>query len=206
MRQSRRRNSLHGWVRGEAQDGRQAVGLTALTVTAVIPLTFALFDEDRLRMSDDYAAITASVSLAILLIGVVDLHFNVSKARELVAAGPVTETARTWRTRRNPGGKTRQDLIKAHISTMRQWLTTSALLTVSLVLMALWAAIEDHGPARWLAWYSLLAASWGLATVLLACVEKLQEPLYDLFDLLRPPLKNLRLTHPPTLRRMARTT
>ncbi|MFC9916608.1 hypothetical protein [Streptomyces sp. NPDC059862] len=173
---------MHTSIREDFAYGGLLIALAALTTMVVVPTTFALFDDDRLRMSNDYAAINATISLAILLIGVVDMHFHVSKAKALAAAGPLTAIARRGR-RRN---RTFQDLIESHMTTLANWAIACASLAVSLILMALWAAIEDHGPARWLAWYSLVSVGFSLGVVLMTCMDKLVEGMHGLLDLVPP--------------------
>ncbi|WP_211127980.1 hypothetical protein [Streptomyces yatensis] len=79
-------------------------------------------------MSDDYAAIVASISLAVLLIGVVDSHFDLSNAKALAAAAqPPTAVAR--RTRR---GDHTYGLIKSCLETLHIWFYTCTYLITSL--------------------------------------------------------------------------
>ncbi|MEQ6028066.1 hypothetical protein SOM70_36545 [Streptomyces salinarius] len=169
-------------LRSNANSAYNSVALAVATTLIIIPATFALFDDDELRMSDDYAALVSAISLAVLLIAVVDIHFSVSKARALAASGqPLTAVAK----RRRRGDRTYGDLIRDHMETLSVWLTTCAFLITSLALLTLWAAIEDHGPARWLAWYSFLAASYGLSVVVMAGVRKVIPEVQEVLDLVR---------------------
>ncbi|MFJ5548578.1 hypothetical protein [Streptomyces sp. NPDC093225] len=180
---------LHTWIGREVKEARRAVGVAGLTTLLVVPATFALFDDDRLRMSDDYAAINAGASVAILLIGTVDFHLSLKAAKGLISAGPLDEVVR------QEGAKTRTrgDLVRRKIKLMGIWLLACVTLAVSIFLMALWAAIENHGPARWLAWYSWLSAGVGLATVLIATGDKLVDEAHDVLALVR-----LRPSAPPS--------
>lgn len=165
-----------------AQNGTRLVGLAIISVLFVVPITFAVADDDQLRMSDDYAALVAGINLAVLFIAVVDMHFNIGKVKALAVSGkPLTTVA--VQTRR--GTRTQADMIRGHMQSMYTWLVTCAALIVSLVLLALWVAIEDHGPARWLAWLSLITASWGLCVVVLVSVgDKLLPEVYEVMQLL----------------------
>ncbi|MFI9297039.1 hypothetical protein [Streptomyces gardneri] len=123
-----------------------------------IPLAFGLWDDDRLHMTDDYAAITAGVSVTVLLICVVELHLAAGRAKGSVEANssmPLDyDLARP------------EDQMVRNFSHTIWWLAACVFLCVSLLLTALWAAIEDHGPARWVAWTTLLSTAFGLLTVL----------------------------------------
>ncbi|QPK50110.1 hypothetical protein H4W23_39650 [Streptomyces gardneri] len=104
-----------------------------------IPLAFGLWDDDRLHMTDDYAAITAGVSVTVLLICVVELHLAAGRAKGSVEANssmPLDyDLARP------------EDQMVRNFSHTIWWLAACVFLCVSLLLTALWAAIEDHGPA-----------------------------------------------------------
>ncbi|MFF4053265.1 hypothetical protein ACFYZ5_42255 [Streptomyces chartreusis] len=166
-----------------AQNGTRFVGLAIFTVLFLAPLMFAVVDDDQLRMSDDYAALVAGIILAVLLIAVVDIHFNIGKVRALAVSGKPLTTVVVQSRRR---ARTHADIIRGHMQSMYTWLVTCAVLIVCLVLLALWAAIEDHGPARWLAWLSLMTASWGLSVVVLVSVgDKLLPEVYEVMQLLQ---------------------
>ncbi|MGC5236901.1 hypothetical protein [Streptomyces albogriseolus] len=105
-------------------------------------------------MTDDYAAITAGVSVTLLLICVVEMHVVAGHAKrsvEEVSALPSDD-----------------DTFREEQQVLRDfWLTVVLLLACvvlsgSLLLTGLWAAIENHGPARWVAWGTLLSNAWGL--------------------------------------------
>ncbi|MFK0121632.1 hypothetical protein [Streptomyces sp. NPDC090994] len=174
--------SLVSTIREDVQWGVRMTALASLCVAFAMPVVFALFDDDQVRMSDDYAAVNAAASLGILLIGVVDMHFNVSRAKELAATAAGRLDAVAGRTLRRT--YTYEDLIRTHVDGLGNWLFCCAVQTLSLGLVGLWAAIEDHGPARWLAWLSLCSACYGLATVLLTALFKLRDGILGLFELL----------------------
>ncbi|MFB7867397.1 hypothetical protein [Streptomyces sp. NPDC056069] len=123
-----------------------------------IPSAFGMWDDDRLHMTDDYAAITAGASVTVLLICVVELHLAAGRAKQSVVA--------------NDSVPLDYDLTRPEDQMVRNfshtiwWLLACLVLCVSLLLTALWAAIEDHGPARWVAWTTLLSTAFGLLTVL----------------------------------------
>ncbi|WP_331718313.1 hypothetical protein [Streptomyces sp. NBC_00134] len=167
-------------------DANSAYNLVTFAVWGtlfVIPGAFALIDDDRLRMSDDYAALVAGIDLAVLLISVVDLHFGVARAKALAATGrPLNHVVRQ---RRNGQTITQGQAIRAQMATMTVWVRTCAVLTTGLILLTLWAAIEDHGPAPWLAWYTLLTTAWGLAVVATTGVRKMVPDIQEVLDMVR---------------------
>ena len=143
------------------------------TLFAGISLVFAVFDEDRLRMSDDYAAMTSAALALLLTLGFLEMERSIRKAQgmadaQLYAAQsgiplPGTGTVLAPETR---AGVTRGVVV------LLVWLTGTVLMVSALVLIFLWAAIEDHGPARWLAWYVLISTCQGLGGLLAATVTK----------------------------------
>lgn len=145
--------------------------LAALVVLLGIPAGFALIDDDRLRMSDDYAAVIGGVSIAVLLIAAFDMHYSLDRAKELAARG-------------GQRPKKREEAIRHHVNQLTTWLTACSLLVVSLGLVILWAAIENHGPARWLAWFSLTSVCLGLHVVLTSALWRIQRGIRELFDLI----------------------
>ncbi|MDH6553993.1 hypothetical protein [Streptomyces sp. SAI-041] len=146
-------------------------GVCALTTG--ISLVFAVFDEDRLRMSDDYAAMTSAALALLLTLGFLEMERSVRKAQGMADAQlaavesgvplPETQTVLAPETRAG---------VRLGVAVLLVWLTGTVLMVSALVLIFLWAAIEGHGPARWLAWYVLISTCLGLGGLLAATVTK----------------------------------
>ena len=142
-----------------------AVGLA---VMIGIPVGFALLRDDSLRMSDDFAAITASTIAVLLLLKAVEAHGYMREARESFASlhrrmgrpgePPVEpEDVATAKTAANIG----------YLSAM-----SMTVLGLSLTLIILWAGIEGHGPASWLAWLSVGSISFSLGMMILTSMYR----------------------------------
>ncbi|MER5996441.1 hypothetical protein [Streptomyces viridosporus] len=144
------------------------VGLAALG-----PLWLFFFSGRRLAMSDDYAAISSAALLALLLLLLVELHLIMKEAAETVKA------AREKRRELRQRGEEPSDLDsfdEALVSQTRLTvlgLVTSVLLSGALILVCLWAAVDAHGPARWLAWTSWLFICWGFTFVVFLALGKI---------------------------------
>ncbi len=125
-------------------------------------------------MSDDYAAVSASIIVAILLLGYVEMHFFTGQARALIDE----------RIREQQGEETRRyKWVSAHTMSLEEkialrfqatmaWLFTVIVLTGALSLVALWTAIDGHGPARWVAWIAWLSIQWGVAFLLAVAIGR----------------------------------
>ncbi|MFF3894371.1 hypothetical protein ACFYY3_14470 [Streptomyces sp. NPDC001812] len=144
-----------------------------LAVCAGIPVVFAVADEDRLRMSDDFAAMTSAAMALILTLGFLEMDRSLKRAQ-----GRADLEAEARRVGREPSSP----VAGVHLSTEASlrlglvavftWIVASILMCAALVLIFLWAAIDGHGPARWLAWYVTASTALGLGGVLLAAVAK----------------------------------
>ncbi|AXI91414.1 hypothetical protein SAM9427_37240 (plasmid) [Streptomyces sp. ETH9427] len=129
-----------------------------------IPLLFFLDGEDRLRMTNDYAAITAGISVTLLLICIVELHLAASRAKKRVE--DVTSSSL------DHDVFTAQSEVVSEFFFPLAWLAACIALSCSLLLTGLWAAIENHGPARWVAWMTLVSNAFGLLTLVAAYANR----------------------------------
>jgi hypothetical protein len=130
-------------------------GLSWLAFAFILPLTFLIFDEDRLRMSDDYAAMTSAAIALILTLGFLELAlFGKDAARGVDDRQRASDELAVRLRKRTIG--------------LNIWLGTTIALVAALLLIFLWAGIDGHGPARWLAWYVWECIAWGASLLLLA--------------------------------------
>ncbi|MFC9916677.1 hypothetical protein [Streptomyces sp. NPDC127197] len=138
-------------------------------------------------MSNDYAAIISALIAVIVVIGFVELEAyskaavagldedeeslrglfeelltrmreggeptseQLERIREMANDGPLE---RSWRRSRGP------------IVVGMWWSVVCAALVSAELLVILWAAIDKHGPAQWVAWYSLLSSGVGVLTLM----------------------------------------
>ncbi|MEU2310177.1 hypothetical protein [Streptomyces misionensis] len=142
-------------------------------------------------MSNDYAAIVSSVIVAILVVGFVELHDLKKRAREQVLADESQNLPRLQVVfdRLRAGHQLTEAELQTAIAVREErramgatfvfqwWLSTAwtflcGVLISALGLTLLWAAIDGHGPARWLAWYTLLCTGLGILVVLIGAVMK----------------------------------
>ncbi|MEU9578837.1 hypothetical protein [Streptomyces chilikensis] len=124
-----------------------------LGFAVVLPVIFLIFDEDRLRMSDDYAAMTSAAIALILTLGFLEVAlFGKHTSSGVDDSGKTSEELATRLRKRTIG--------------LILWLGTSTALVAALLLVFLWAAIDGHGPARWLAWYVWECIAWGVSLLL----------------------------------------
>ncbi|MDN0201223.1 hypothetical protein [Streptomyces sp. S.PNR 29] len=141
------------------------------------PLWLFFLSGRRLAMSDDYAAISSAALLALLLLLFVELHLLMQEE-----AGKVQSLRQVRRESRQQGEKREGELwdqlesFDEHlVSQVRFTLLgvfTATLLAGVLILVCLWAAVDAHGPARWLAWTSWLCICWSFTLVLLLGIRK----------------------------------
>ncbi|MER6149354.1 hypothetical protein [Streptomyces hirsutus] len=141
----------------------------------------------QLAMSNDYAAIISGVIAAILVIGFVEVQAYAKAAvarmdedreplqgllEELLTAmreggEPTTEQLEQIREMAD-NGQLRRRLRRSVRPAVAGawWAVVSTALVSAELLIILWAAIDKHGPARWVAWYSLLACAVGVLTLM----------------------------------------
>ncbi|MFD8957685.1 hypothetical protein ACFV0W_12200 [Streptomyces anulatus] len=161
MQQPRARSELQKF-QGETKGiAKFTVGVLLLVMVG-IPIAFAVFDEDTLRMSDEFSSITASAIGAMLLIKAVETYTAMRQTRESFYVlrskaedpngGPVTPTDRE---------RARSYAAIAFVS-----IVSLSVLAVALMLVILWSAIDGHGPAKWLAWFSWCSIGFGLGVLI----------------------------------------
>ncbi|MGA5205539.1 hypothetical protein [Streptomyces variegatus] len=165
------------------QKTRRLLVMVVFAMCIGIPVTFAVGDEDRLRMSDDFAAMISAALVLLLTLGFLEMDRSVKRAQgmadaQLAAAEsgiplPGTEKVLSPETR---NGAT------LGVTALLLWLFGSLLMGSALVLTFLWAAIDGRGPARWLAWYALVSTCLGLGGLLGATVAKAMSDLEALKD------------------------
>ncbi|WP_418961190.1 hypothetical protein [Streptomyces tritici] len=158
-----------------------------------VPLVFAVFDEDRLRMTDDFAAMTSAAIALILPLGFVEMNRLLKRARDRATAE--VEALRQELAARQAGAEPppepcqrgdRSGLAASLVSRRRAvstWVVTSIVLCTALTLNFLWAAIDGHGPARWLAWAVWCSTSWGLSLVLAGALGHVLKESSAILDL-----------------------
>ncbi|MDW6064027.1 hypothetical protein SAZ11_46350 [Streptomyces sp. FXJ1.4098] len=171
--------------------GRWLAVITSIVIVVVIPFVFGIFDEDRLRMTDDYAAMTSACIAALLLLGFVELHFYLQSAKERIEAEEV-------RTKNGPGlpvaitaaTRTVEEKVALRLTAVVVWMLTAVLLASALTITFLWAAIDGHGAARWAAWYVFLSTEWGLAVVTFAAFTKVLSEINSMILMYRKVCEN----------------
>ncbi|MGW3461462.1 hypothetical protein ACWDE9_18545 [Streptomyces olivaceoviridis] len=127
-----------------------------------IPLVFAFFDEDRLHMTDDYAAIVSGTTVGAFVLSWFEVHYILKRMEKTATVGALEYHDR----RRGLAGWVR---------ILAAWVAVWLAQTVSIFLVALWASIEDHGPARWLVWYSWLTAGGSVLMLFSTGMRRLME-------------------------------
>jgi hypothetical protein len=165
------------------QKTRRLLVVVVFVMCIGIPVTFAVGDEDRLRMTADFAAMISAALVLLLTLGFLEMDRSVKRAQgmadaQLAAAEsgiplPGTEKVLSPETR---NGAT------LGVTALLLWLFGSLLMGSALVLIFLWAAIDGHGPARWLAWYASASTCLGLGGLLAATVAKVMSDLDALKD------------------------
>lgn len=124
-----------------------------LAVVGTLWLFF--FSGRQLRMTDDYAAISSAALFGLLVLLLVEQHLQLKKALELLE-------------KQRESGKDvahiDQRLLDRSRSTVMFYLTV-VIMSGALVLTCLWASVDHHGPARWLAWLTWMSICWGFTLV-----------------------------------------
>ncbi|MGW9597524.1 hypothetical protein ACWHLZ_45565 [Streptomyces chartreusis] len=169
--------------------GRQVIAAVVITG---IGIGILLSKGYRLAMTNDYAAVISAAILAVLVIGFVELHAFKKQVTELVAntfeeidsnLEEITEGMRSGRFSLDDYGKgiaiaaLEPAMVamlkgKAREKLAKWWTRLCVLLVVALMLIFVWAGIDGHGPARWLAWYSCCITCIGVAAVLAGAIAK----------------------------------
>ncbi|MFF9090504.1 hypothetical protein ACF1BE_29750 [Streptomyces sp. NPDC014991] len=156
-------------------------GVFALCVG--ISVAFAVGDDDQLRMSDDFAAMTSAALALLLTLGFLEMERSVKQAQSMADAQlaaarsgiPLPQTDEVLAPETRNG-------VTLGVTILLIWLAAAVLMGSALVLIFLWAAIDGHGPARWLAWYVLVSICLGLGGLLAATVAKVMHDLGTLKD------------------------
>lgn len=155
----------------------------------------------ELAMTNDYAAIVAAVIAAVLVIGFVEMHAFTSKGAEYLEAllreeFPPTEDAEAATTRADAEPPSDAALDRYHATIDRRikaglflniagvvWMVLCPALVVALCLITFWAAVDGHGPARWLATYSFAVSSLGVVAVAAGALARAILPVVGLYRL-----------------------
>ncbi|MGA5526224.1 hypothetical protein [Streptomyces pseudogriseolus] len=153
-------------------------------LTALGPLWLLWLSGRRLAMSDDYAAISSAALVALLLLLFIELHLIMKEGADGLTSLRQGRHER-WSKALAEGELSRSEVqmmwdelqsSETKLVTRARFtlvgLLTAVLLSGTLVLVCLWAAVDGHGPARWLAWLSWLCICWAFALVLTIGVVK----------------------------------
>ncbi|WP_326709969.1 hypothetical protein OG758_11960 [Streptomyces sp. NBC_01474] len=138
-----------------------------------------------LAMTDDFAAMTSAAIAVILVIGFVELHTLAKSTRSLIELANDRQLA----ARADPLA---ERMVNAQTTAMGWanliWAALCCLMTAALILTFLWAGIDGHGPAQWLAIYVLVVTSSGLIYVLTGAISKVTSEYREMnFDVLPEP-------------------
>ncbi|NEW74986.1 hypothetical protein [Streptomyces rhizosphaericus] len=124
-------------------------------------------------MSDDYAAMSSAAIVAILVVGFVEMHTAVQDLRALI------DSAHRAGLMNFELSSTAARLMNDQFRPLRRantlWMVLCAAMTLALILTFLWAAIDGHGPARWLAAYIFLTTAASLLFVLGGALRKVSD-------------------------------
>ncbi|WP_431959455.1 hypothetical protein [Actinacidiphila sp. bgisy160] len=152
-------------------------------------------------MTDDYAAIVSAVIAAVLVLGFVEthafLHMGSEHAKNALAEGLA---AKADAMRNIDAGIAPSEAQLARLAAMDTrasrartaasgqlmaagcvWIGLVLALVAALCLVVLWAAVDGHGPARWLAIYSSFCAALGVFGVALGALARALQPLLGAF-------------------------
>ncbi|MFB7032203.1 MULTISPECIES: hypothetical protein [unclassified Streptomyces] len=156
-------------------------------------MKLALGFDYSLTMSFDYAAVVCAVLAAVVVIGFVEMQayrkqvideeaerlrdfFTAMDACiEAIRAGdepPKWELDRLSFEEKQMDSRGPTDRYRRLWRVSRWWALLCVWLVSAICLVCLWAAIDGHGPARWLAWYSWTGAATGIVTLLLGALAR----------------------------------
>ncbi|MFL4910731.1 hypothetical protein ACJ6WF_48485 [Streptomyces sp. MMS24-I2-30] len=182
-------------LRQEAYDERVAARVRQVALVTVITgigIATLLSKGYQLAMTDDYAAVISAAILAVLVIGFVELHGYKKQVTDLVAKSfeDIDNNFKEIKEGMESSSLSPDDFDKgiyaaalepamvaqlkgqARDRVAKWWTRLCVMLVVALLLIFVWAAIDGHGPARWLAWYSCCITSIGVAAVLTGALSK----------------------------------
>ncbi|MET7631774.1 hypothetical protein ABZS53_15160 [Streptomyces sp. NPDC005499] len=165
--QSRAVGGLAGLV--TALLARLLMTVTGLAVVG-ISLVFAFFDEDQVHMTDDYAAIVAGTTLGAFVLSWFEVHYILKRMEKTATSSDLEYRDK------------RRDLV-AWLRILVGWLTVWLAQALSIFLVALWASIEHHGPARWVVWYSLLTVGGSVLMLFSTGMRRLMEASFEVTSL-----------------------
>lgn len=148
--------------------------LAAAAFISDLPLIIWAWRSDlHLRMTDDLAAVNSAANLAVLIIGVVEMHSNASEIKQVTASSEGSDDADRAEVMRQA---------KKRLAWMLLWVWACVLLSSALSLNVLWGAIDGHGPAAWLAWYSWICTGLGMTLVLAVWLGKAMNEIAPILD------------------------
>ncbi|MEV5264809.1 hypothetical protein [Streptomyces werraensis] len=136
------------------------LALSAMWFAAGVPLTFYVWDDDSLRMTDDYAAIIGGLTVGAFVVSFFEVHF-------------VTQGVQLSVDRKGASLRWRVSEMRFFNCLLAVYLCVWLAQLTSLSLVALWASIENHGPATWLAWYSWITAGYSLTLLFVSGVSRI---------------------------------
>ncbi|MEU2502356.1 MULTISPECIES: hypothetical protein [Streptomyces] len=134
----------------------------------------AWFDNRRLRMTDDFAAISGTAILALLVTAFVEVNARMKRAKAALAeyAEIAEEWAGKWPRPMMHNGRDLGLYAQSLSGVTAAWGLVTAILVGDLALVILWACVDGHGPARWLAWFTVLACCYGFVFVTVIALVK----------------------------------
>ncbi|MFD7994278.1 hypothetical protein [Streptomyces mexicanus] len=145
-------------------------GLTSVGGT----IWLAWFDDRRLCMTNDFAAVAGAAVLALLVTAFVEVNAHMKRAKAALAgyAEIAEEEAGEW-----PHPMIRHDrdvgmYAQSLSGVTAVWALVTAILVGDLALVILWACVDGHGPARWLAWFTALCCCYGFEFVTVVALTK----------------------------------
>jgi hypothetical protein len=152
---------------------RVLITIFALT-SAGGTIWLAWFDDRRLRMTDDFAAISGTAILALLVTAFVEVNARMKRAKAALAeyAQVAEEQAGEWPRPMMHNGRHLGLYTQSLSGVTAVWGLVTAILVGDLALVILWACIDGHGPARWLAWFTVLSCCYGFVFVTVIALIK----------------------------------
>ncbi|MFB7421451.1 hypothetical protein ACFC1L_43605 [Streptomyces sp. NPDC056210] len=161
------------WRRYAKKQGWSVVAVVLLFWGASIAgLTWlGFFNWRRLRMTDDFAAISSATLGALLLLCFVEFYMLAKKGVERMEKWKTAVEA--YIADPDASGSAAASGSSVLFDGMKtlMWLVTGgaalcALMGSDLVVVGVWAALDGHGPARWLAWGTCAVVIVGIGGVL----------------------------------------
>ncbi|MCX5443905.1 hypothetical protein [Streptomyces sp. NBC_00063] len=161
------------WRRYAEKQGWLVVAVVLLFWGAAIAgLTWlGFFNWRRLRMTDDFAAISSATLGALLLLCFVEFYMLAKKGVERMEAWKTAVEAHFTDPEASgsaaaSGNSVLLDGVKNLMWMVAGGAALCALMGSDLVVVGVWAAVDEHGPARWLAWGTCAVVIVGIGAVL----------------------------------------